>query len=86
VKNKVIKHRSQTYEVKSKKIKSIFFRVFEQYTTISIHYFGTQYEEFAFNIRNKNKKMDMELFDELHTSITKLNKELLKEKYAVRNR
>jgi len=80
MKNKVIKHGSQTYEVKRKRIKSIYFRVFERYTIISIHYIGTRYEELAFNIQNKNKKMDIKLFDELHTSITELNKELLEER------
>jgi len=80
MKNNVIRHGSRTYEVKKRKINNIHFRVSEQYTTVSVHYKGTRYYDFAFNIRNKNKKIDIDLFDKVHTSITKLNKKLLEEK------
>jgi len=79
MKNNIIKYHSYAYEVKRKKIKNINFEIYEHYAVVRVTYRGSFYPEFVMNIPNKNKKIDVKLFDKVYTSITKVNKKLLKE-------
>ncbi len=79
MRNKVIKYGKNTYKVEAKKIKSVDFEIFEDYTSISVCYTSKRYSDFVFNINNDNKKVNIELLSDVYISIMTLNKELLKE-------
>ena len=76
--NKVIKYGYHTYSVKRKKIKRITFEIMDEFTAVHIFYKGILYPDFAFNIFNKDGKVDTALLSDVYVSIMALNSELLK--------